>query len=228
MNSTIRDYYFSDAFTAKATVLELTAASGGVIVILDRTVFVPQGGGQPSDTGTIDRASVTHVEAVKERPDIIAHTIVSPNGLAEGAKVDIRIDASRRQLHSRLHTAGHLIAALVEEILPETKAIGGHHWPGEGRVEFAFDGVLPSAFERTINAAISNAIAADLLVKCIPSHEGVRYVRIAEFPALRCGGTHCWHLKGVGSVALRGIKQRKGKLRIGYDVSDALSNEPHA
>ncbi len=220
MKPTSRDYYFSDAFTAKATVLELTANGTGGLVILDRTVFVPQGSGQPADIGTLGGVNVTHVEAPKDTPDILVHTVASLHGLAEGAEVDICIDVPRRRLNSKLHTGGHLVAALVEEILPGAKAVGGHHWPGEGRVEFVFEGTLPDNFEQTVAAAINNAIATDFSVKRTLSHDGVRHVQIADYPALRCGGTHCWHLKELGSIALRGIKQKKDRLRVGYDVCD--------
>lgn len=217
---TQRDYYHSPAFTAKATVLKLTPNGTGGFVILDRTIFCVQGGGQPADTGTIAGALVTHVEAPKDTPDII-HTVASLDGLTEGAEVDLRIDVPRRQLHSRLHTGGHLLAALVEEILPGTKACGGHHWPGEGRVEFIFEGIVPGNFEQALTTAIANAIATDQSVKLTISNEGDRYVQIGEYPALRCGGTHCWHLKELGTLTLRGIKQKKDRVRVGYDVTDA-------
>jgi Ser-tRNA(Ala) deacylase AlaX len=219
--NTERLYYFADNFTANATVLQVCANGAGGTVILDRTVFVPQGGGQPADSGTLNGVPVTHVEAPKERPEIILHTVTRIDGLAVGAKVDLRIDAPRRQLNTRLHTAGHLIAALVEEVLPRARACGGHHWPDEARVEFVFEGVLPDQFEPLVAAALINAIHLDHSVKKIMSHEGVRYVQIAHHPALACGGTHCWSLKGIGSITLRGIKQKKDRLRIGYDVSDA-------
>jgi alanyl-tRNA synthetase len=221
---TQRDYYFSDAYTAKARVLQLNASGAGGMVILDHTIFVVQGGGQPADCGTIAGLAVTHVEAPKETPDIIIHTVANLDGLTEGAEVDLRIDVPRRQLHSRLHTGGHLIAALVEEILPGAKACCGHHWPGEGRVEFVFDGVLPDQFEQTVADSITNAINVDCAVKRILSHEDIRYVQIGDYPALRCGGTHCWHLKGIGTVTLRGIKLKRDRLRIGYDVSDVRTS----
>jgi alanyl-tRNA synthetase len=217
---TQREYYFCEALTGKATVLQITANGVGGNVILDRTIFVPQAGGQPCDLGTIGGVAVIHVEAPKETPDIIVHTVASLEELVVGAEADLRIDAPRRQLNSRQHTCGHLIAALVEEILPSAKAVGGHHWPGEGRVEFAFEGTLPANFEQAVEAAIANAITTDMPIKRTLSNEDVRFVQIGNYPALRCGGTHCWHLKGIGSISLRGIKQKKDRLRIGYDVGE--------
>jgi Ser-tRNA(Ala) deacylase AlaX len=222
---TIRDYYYSPAFTAKATVLKLIPNGTGDIVILDRTIFCVQGGGQPADTGTIAGAIVTHVEAPKDTPDIIHHVVASLDGLTEGAEVDLRIDVPRRQLHSRLHTGGHLLAALVAEILPGSRACGGHHWPGEGRVEFIFEGTPPDNFEQALTTSIANAIAADFSVKRTISHDGERYIQIGEHPALRCGGTHCWHLKELGTLTLRGVKQKKDRLRIGYDVAEATDEQ---
>jgi Ser-tRNA(Ala) deacylase AlaX len=139
--------------------------------------------------------------------------------------VELRIDVQRRQLHSRFHTAGHLIAALVEQLLPGAKACAGHHWPGEARVEFFFEGILPENLQQSIETAITDTINVDLAVRRIQSHEGDRYVQIGNFPALRCGGTHCGHLKELGSVTLRAIKMKKDRLRVGYDVEPAMGNQ---
>jgi Ser-tRNA(Ala) deacylase AlaX len=217
---TDRIYYFSDAFTTKAVVTTLTRNGAGGFVILDRTVFVPQGGGQPADNGSIGNAVVTHVEAAKDASNAIIHTVSRLDGLAEGGEVDIRIDVQRRQLHSRLHSSGHLIAAIVEELLPSARACGGHHWPGEARVEFSFEGSLPESFSHRLSDVIANAISADHNIQRTLALDGERYVQIATYPALRCGGTHCAHLKEIGGIVLRGIKQKKDRLRIGYDVSD--------
>jgi Ser-tRNA(Ala) deacylase AlaX len=167
---TERLYYFCDAFVATATVLKLTHSGNGGHVILDRTTFCVQRGRQPADTGTIGAASVTHVESPKDTPKIVIHTVADIDGFADGAEVDLQIDVPRRQLHSRLHSAGHLLAGLVEEILPGAKACGGHHWPGEARGEFIFEGVLPANLERSLAAAIANAIVEDLSVRRTMSH----------------------------------------------------------
>jgi len=215
---TERLYFFSDAFVATATVLQVTPSGVGGYVILDRTLFCAQSGGQPGDSGSIAGAQVTHVEVAK---DFIIHTVSNVGGLTEGAEVDLRIDALRRQLHSRLHSGGHLLAALVEKIVPDARARGGYHWPGKGRVEFSFEGSLPADFESTVVAAIDHAITADISIKRFMTHEGARYVQIGEYPALRCSGTHCWHLKELGNLTLRGIKRKKNRLQIGYDVTNA-------
>lgn len=223
MNPTIRDYYFDDTCSGKATILQLTPNESGGTVILDRTIFVPQGGGQPADSGVIGNTSVTHVEAPKELPDIIVHSVASVDGLAVGTEVNLRVDGSRRQLHSRLHTGGHLIAALVEQIALGARPCGGHHWPGEGRVEFIFEsGTIPDTFEQELKVAIDMAIDANLSIRKKLSIEEIRYVQIADYPALRCGGSHCINLKEIGGIILRGSKLKKGRLRVGYDVTDGI------
>ncbi|MBL9144126.1 MAG: hypothetical protein JNM99_10650 [Verrucomicrobiaceae bacterium] len=224
---TIRDYYQSPAIAMKATVLQITPSDTGGTVILDHTLFCVQGGGQPADHGTIAGIPVTHVEAAKDS-DIVFHSVSSLEGLKEGSEVELRIDVPRRVLNSKLHTGGHLLAALVEEILPGSKACGGHHWPGEARVEFIYDGQLPSDFEQALCTMIDNAVANDLTVKRSLTNEGDRFVQIGEYPALRCGGTHCWSLKQLGRLIVRGIKQKKDRLRIGYDVSVDLSSQRYA
>ncbi|CAM9614212.1 unnamed protein product, partial [Heterosigma akashiwo] len=113
----LKDTY---AFEAEATVLEiLTLPCESVAVLLNRTVFHPQGGGQPSDTGKIivDASGAEfevhkvmcagppgHPGALK-----VLH-LVSPDaragGLPAGAAVRLRVDAAKRRQHARLHSAG--------------------------------------------------------------------------------------------------------------------------
>jgi len=101
--------YFQDSyvsqFDARATEVR------GTDVILDRTAFYPEGGGQPSDTGTLAGGSriftVTHVR--KSGPAVL-HTVSKP-GIGPGEGVHGEIDWERRYEHMRYHTAQHLLSA---------------------------------------------------------------------------------------------------------------------
>lgn len=101
----------------KATVVEIRLEDGRVAVILDQTIFYPQGGGQPFDLGSIKGAKSTFtVTDVRLVDGIVKHF-----GTFDGSPFQTRetvnciVDAQRRSLHNRIHSAGHIIdKALVE------------------------------------------------------------------------------------------------------------------
>ena len=127
---TERLYYTSDATECLARVVNcLSEADGRYAIELDRTLFHPQGGGQPADRGWIADLAV---EGVVSRGDSVAHIVSQP--LPSG-EVTIRIDAESRRLHARLHSAGHVLAQAGEQ--SGWQPMKGHHWPGESRIIFA-------------------------------------------------------------------------------------------
>ena len=226
---TQRDYYFGGALTGTATILQCQPSDKGLLVALDRTIFVPQGGGQPCDLGTIGGSPVLHVEAGVDDPEILWHLIQPRDGIVAGLIVELRIDPDRRRLNSRLHSGGHLLAALVEQALGgAAKACGGHHWPsGEARVEFICETSPGPELQSQIETAISNAIHIDHIVRASLADDGNRYVQIGNYPLMRCGGTHVARLQELGSIVLRSVKHKKGRLRVGYDVTEGNGRNHH-
>jgi Ser-tRNA(Ala) deacylase AlaX len=71
-----------------------------------------------------------------------------------------------------------------------------------------------------VQSAVAAAIAVDLPVRRSILDKGIPVVKIGEFPATHCIGTHCNHLSELGSVAIRHIKRRKGRLRFSYELLD--------
>lgn len=101
---THREYYLSDALQGEANVLRCEQnAQGEYEVELDSTLFHPQGGGQPSDSGTINGVPVLRVE---NRGDLVIHLLAQP--VATGP-VTLVVDDTLRHRHTRWHSAGHLI-----------------------------------------------------------------------------------------------------------------------
>ncbi len=106
---TERLYYTCDNTEGPANLLSCSAEPDGrYAVALDRTLFHPQGGGQPADAGWIDEIPV---ETVIARDDDVLHIVATP---IEPGVVKLRVDASQRQLHARLHSAGILSAWRVQ------------------------------------------------------------------------------------------------------------------
>jgi misacylated tRNA(Ala) deacylase len=107
---------------------------------LDRTVFYPNGGGQPGDMGSLRLASgetVTIADAIKgDGPDEVIH-VPSPGSpaLAPGAEVTAEIDWERRHRLMRMHTCLHLLCAVVPGAVT-----GGQVSDGRGRLDFDVPG----------------------------------------------------------------------------------------
>lgn len=101
---TERLYYTCDETEMRALVVSCQSeADGRYAIELNQTLFHPQGGGQPADRGWIGGIAV---EGVVARGDSVLHIVAQP--LPHG-EVEIRVDEAAGRLHSRLHSAGHLI-----------------------------------------------------------------------------------------------------------------------
>jgi alanyl-tRNA synthetase len=201
-----------------ATVLEVMAASPA-IVRLDRTLFHAQGGGQKADRGRIGAARVTHV---MHNGDIVDHQVEDLAGLEPGHAVELQVDADWRALNAAMHTAGHLLAGVVERLYPGLKAVAGHQWPGEGRVEFVGELRAEEISIDAINTALAADIADDLPVQVVGDPYSQRAIRIGTYSPIPCGGTHVAHLGQMASAAVRSVKAKGGKVRMGYEAAPAM------
>ena len=207
---TERLYYTCDRTEGQANLLSCSAEPDGrYAVVLDRTLFHPQGGGQPADEGWIDNEPV---ETVLARGDDVLHIVAKP--LLPGV-VNLRVDAAQRQLHARLHSAGHLIglAGTAFGWLP----VKAHHWPNEGRITFAAggNGTLPDA--PSLLAKI-NAWQAEDLPRRVTFDGGLREVGFGELSAYPCGGTHVARLSDIGQVTITQVKMKKGQMIVNYTL----------
>jgi misacylated tRNA(Ala) deacylase len=213
----------------EARVVALTEQGG---IVLDRTVFYANSGGQPSDTGTFTTAdgrriaieNAVYTDAAKSE---IAHVPAagSPT-LAVGDTVTAAIDWDKRYARMRMHTALHLLSA----VLPYA-VTGGSVGESESRLDFDIPeaGLDKEAITAKLNEMVaSNAVVtsrwisdAELeanpgLVKTMsvkpPMGTGrVRLIEIAGLDLQPCGGTHVRATSEIGGVRVTQI-EKKGKL----------------
>lgn len=211
---TERLYFLSDSLIAEVEVIACSPAEEGYLVELRATPFHPQGGGQPSDTGWIGTAQVSRVVQDGER--ILHHT---QRALQPGV-VLARVDEERRRLHSRLHSAGHLIGHIGETY--GWQPVKAHHWPGEGKIEFV-PGLEPQPLDvQTLQAQFDSLVEEDLPLRIEVDAAGLRQVSFGEGVArYACGGTHMRSSRAVGSLSALGLKEKKGRLLVSYDMADA-------
>ncbi|HEX3882924.1 MAG TPA: alanyl-tRNA editing protein [Stellaceae bacterium] len=195
---------------------------------LDRTVFYPNGGGQPGDIGALRLASgetVAIVDAVKgDGADDVIH-VPAPGSaaLSPGAAVTAEIDWERRHRLMRMHTCLHLLCAVVPGAVT-----GGQVSDGRGRLDFDVPGSALDKEEITagINKLIAEAhdatprwisddemAAHPELVRTMtvkpPSGAGrVRLMEIAGVDLQPCGGTHVKNTAEIGPVTITKIENK--------------------
>lgn len=206
----------------------LTACEARVVAVhanaveLDRTVFYPLGGGQAGDTGTIGPWRVLDTRK-GEAADSVLH-LLDPEAKPEvGMKLAISIDWERRHRLMRLHTALHLLGAVVKA--PVT---GGRIGDDKAHLDFDIDmgKLVKDEIEERLNALTQAAHAtrfywitdAELdarpeLVRTMsvapPRGEG--RVRLLEIPGVdlqACGGTHVRSTGEIGAVAIGKIENK--------------------
>lgn len=219
--------YQSDSYLqdVEARVVEVE----GRDIVLDRTVFYPQGGGQPGDAGTLvfggRDSPVILARYSKDRTKVL-HGVAPEAPLpAYGDIVLARIDWPARLARMRVHTALHLLTAVLP--FPVT---GGAIGDGEGRLDFAVaDAALDKAdIESRLQALVDrdmevgtrwitddDLLANPGLVKTMsvkpPMGSGkVRLVAIGDIDLQPCGGTHVARTGEIGRVSVTGI-ENKGK-----------------
>lgn len=204
-------YLTSDDLECAARVLSCGETQEGLwAVVCDRTVFHPQGGGQLSDIGRINNVVV---RKVIHTPEAIIHLCEAP---VEG-EVQMAVDGKTRRLNSRLHSAGHIIGFVGDEL--GWHATKGNHFPGESRVVFepenldAIQLIAPEDLQTQVNALISRK-----LERRITETDGLRYVTWGDLRAYPCGGTHVSNTEEIGKVTISKVKMKKGQITVSYSL----------
>lgn len=122
--------YLTDSYLkeCKSGVLEVTQNGKNSTLVLDQTVFYPEGGGQPSDQGIIKSKKGTFkVTQVLLKGDKIIHFGKLDGTIKEGDQVNCQIDWLRRYKNMQVHSAGHILHEAVKLLFPQIIAIEGQH-----------------------------------------------------------------------------------------------------
>ena len=224
-------------------------------LITDSTIFHVQGGGQPSDTGNMTSTAATNTGSIFEVKSVrhpaqgsqILHLgrfiPVGATMLAAGEEVQQHVDAERRSLHSRLHTAGHILGLAInalrrEGVLPPLTESKASHHPDSAAVEF--EGLIEGKHKDAIQAKTDEFVRSaspvkihwwsmeELLEKCSGVDEGFelpegetmgRVVEMEGMGSYPCGGTHVQDCSQVGKIEVRKISRSKGVSRVSYKVT---------
>lgn len=222
-----------------ATVYNSITENDNQVIILDKTIFYPQGGGQPFDQGIIENESAKFiVNDVRFVDGLVKHIGKFAHGSFNiGDKVNCLVDRERRALHSRLHSAGHVVDMAVTSLKLNWIPGKGYHFPNGPYVEYAGSlekidkEKLKQDIENLCNQAIKQAQSTKLIFMTkedmhkvchhvpdyLPVGKPSRVVMYGDY-GVPCGGTHVSNLQDIKQMIIRKIKQEGPNIRIGYDV----------
>lgn len=185
MMSATKLVYQSDSYKKEhqATVLlcqPSEAKPGFVNLVCDETILYPQGGGQPTDIGSMASKSRPEISgevkfvSYDRATGVVSHEVMmrGPDPFAASEQVNMEIDWDKRYLHMRLHSGGHLIDHAVQFLECPFRAIKASHFPSGPAVEFqvldtvAFPTDRPSLdkFQATLQSKCDELLAKDMSV----------------------------------------------------------------
>ncbi len=226
-----------------------------VELVLDRTPFYAEGGGQLGDTGliTLDNGAVVEVLDVQAPlPGLNVHRARVVSGEVElGAFAKAEVDLERRLAISRAHTATHMVHKAFREALGDTATqMGSENSPGRLRFDFPNPSAVPPSVLGDVEARVNAVLLDDLAVTAeIMSQEQaratgamalfgekygdhVRVVSVGDWARELCGGTHTTRTGQLGVVKLLGESSigagvRRVEALVGTDAYRFLAREHH-
>ena len=232
------------------TTMAVAGEGDEVDVILDRTVFYAEGGGQVGDRGRL-RSSSGEARVVDTRrllPNLTGHrVVVSAGELRLGDRVHAQVDAPARLASQRAHTATHILHWILRDRLGEhaTQA-GSLVEPGRLRFDFNHFDALGAAQVADISSELQERVLTDDGVRAFETSfdyarsigamaifgekygDFVRVVEVGDYSKELCGGTHVPHTSNIGVVVLTGEGSVGANLRrvealVGQDGIDRLA-----
>ncbi len=223
MSGTTERLYYNDSYTLAfdAQIVERLTVKDRPAVVLDRSYFYPESGGQLYDTGTLNGVAVLDVQ-IRPTDRAVLH-FLAPGLPEDSDTVHGQIDGTRRR-DLRLHHSGqHILSqALVRAAKAETISV---HMGLDSMTIDVGRGLLNTAELEAVEDVANQAVQDDLPIRCwfptpeelaklplrkVPEVDGAfRVVDIGGFDVTACGGTHVARTGEIGLIKL--IKQEKQK-----------------
>jgi alanyl-tRNA synthetase len=231
-----------------------SAAEGDdVEIILNRTPFYAEGGGQLADGGqiTLSSGAVIEIDDVQSPvPGVSVHRGRVINGTIEvGADALAEIDSERRAAISRAHTATHMVHKAFREVLGETATqAGSENSPGRFRFDFPATGAVSASILNDVESRVNTLLLENLEVTAESMSQAkakeigamalfgekygdvVRVVSVGDWARELCGGTHVSRSGQLGVVKLLGESSigagvRRVEALVGIDAYKFLARE---
>ena len=211
---------YTAAFTAR--VLSCTADGGGFAVVLDRTAFFPEGGGQGGDRGRIGDTEVTDTV---ERGGEVLH--LTRTAVPVGEVLPCKIDFDLRYERMQCHSGEHIVSGLIHSLYGYNNV--GFHL-GDEEMTVDYDGVLDEDAQRTVELAANRAVCETLAIRAFfpaPAEAaaldyrskleiaaGLRLVEIPGYDLCACCAPHVARTGEIGIIKLLDSIHYKGGVRI--------------
>ncbi|MCU4926015.1 alanine--tRNA ligase [Halobacteria archaeon AArc-dxtr1] len=235
-------YYDDQARTQfEAVVLDVAEREDGYDVVLDQTMFYPEGGGQPADTGTLSTGETTvDVVDVQIEDGVIRHRTDADPG--KGEFVNGQIDSARRRQLMRQHTATHLVVHAARQVLGEhIRQAGAQKGVDSSRIDVRHYERIERAdvreIERVANEIVMKNVSVtqewphrheaeaehgfDLYQGGIPPGTNIRLIHVAE-DVQACGGTHVARTGEIGTIKIRSTERiQDGVERLTFSAGEA-------
>lgn len=216
-----------------------------MLLFLIKLCFIPQGGGQPYDQGIIKTDTITfNVQEVRFADGIVKHIGVFMGApFMIGQTVTCTIDAARRLLNSRMHSAGHVIDKALFELGFDWLPGKSYHFPNGPYVEYAGSlnnvdiAQLKIDIERLCAAWATDGLVVTTQVmdkervlgdeqlkrRCafiatLPDDTPIHVIFYGDNFASPCSGTHVKNVSEIGPITIRKIKETDGGVRISYEL----------
>src|SRR4051794_36765514 len=251
--SEVRSEVVLKGLLVDGAVAEAASEGADVELVLDRTPFYAEAGGQEADWGRLVLADGTQLEVhdvQRTLPDLVVHRARVVKGEARvGAAALAAVDIQRRRSVSRAHTATHLVHKAFRAALGEqaTQA-GSYNAPGRFRFDFHSPGAVPASALADVEQEINEVALADLEVRAFVTSQDearrigamalfgekygdrVRVVEVGDYARELCGGTHALRSGQLGVVKLlseasigAGVRRVEGL--VGLDAFRHLARE---
>lgn len=231
--------YMKDALlkVSEAKIVKIDISGKNASIVLNQTIFYPQGGGQPSDQGTITGSNgCLSVKSVSYANGSPVHQGKIDGLLEVGETVTLAINWDLRYTHMQAHTAGHLLDEAVKEILPEYHGVEGSHGIND-KYFIEFEGIIDETHKNLIEETLRKIIDADELIKTrmitheeitkeniylpfkLPENKPLRIITIGDRMPVPDGGTQLSSTGEVWPVILTNFEYDGGKTTIHYNIT---------
>lgn len=212
----------------EAKILEVKEDKKGYRVVLDKTCFFPEGGGQPADKGWINKIPVVDV---RKEGDCICHYLAEDPGTDP---VSGRIDMEWRRDYMQQHTGQHIISGALWKV-GKYKTVSVHMGSDYTTIEIDSQRISPKNLEKVENLA-NQVINRNLPIKLIvidereidrfelrkpcQVHEEIHLVQIGDFDCVGCGGLHFASTGPVEFVKCVGTEKIRAHARLCWKIGE--------